>query len=213
MPLADRRNPFRARDVAVTELTERYDRAMARAAELHRGQFRKASTVPYISHPMSVAATVLERAGTEDQAIAALLHDALEDTDLTEAELREEFGDRVADIVVACSDTTDHRTIGRRSKPPWRARKEAYLAHLADAPYDALLVIVADKLHNARSIAADLAEVGPALWSRFNASDPADQEWYFRSLVEQLSRRLDHPLVGQLAETVDSIWPTRPTRR
>jgi (p)ppGpp synthase/HD superfamily hydrolase len=192
----------------VTELTERYNRAMARAAELHRGQYRKASTVPYISHPMAVAATVLEHGGTENQAIAALLHDALEDTDITEAQLRAEFGNGVADIVVACSDTTDHL-----SKPPWRARKEAYLGHLAGAPEDALLVVVADKLHNARSIATDLAEIGTALWSRFNATDPADQEWYFRSLVEQLRRRLDHPLVDQLADTVDLIWPMPPARR
>jgi (p)ppGpp synthase/HD superfamily hydrolase len=193
----------------VTALTERYDRAMARAAELHRGQYRKASTVPYISHPMAVAAMVLEHGGTEAQAIAALLHDTLEDTPLTEGELRTEFGDDVADIVVACSDTTDHA-----SKPPWRARKEAYLAHLVDAPDNALLVIVADKLHNARSIATDLASIGPALWSRFNAKDPADQEWYFRSLAGELARRLpDHPLVEQLDATVASIWPTPPTRR
>jgi (p)ppGpp synthase/HD superfamily hydrolase len=193
----------------VTALTERYDRAMARAAELHRGQYRKATSVPYISHPMAVAATVLEHDGTEAQAIAALLHDTLEDTPLTEGELRAEFGDDVAAIVVACSDTTDHL-----AKPPWRERKAAYLAHLADAPDDALLVVVADKLHNARSIAADLVTVGPALWSRFNATDPAEQEWYFRSLADQLARRLPgSPLVDQLHATIESIWPKPSTRR
>src|ERR1700730_10492055 len=105
----------------VTVLSERFDRAMQRAAQLHRGQMRKSTAVPYISHPVSVAATVLEHGGTEAQAIGALLHDALEDTPLTEAELRREFGDGVGDIVVACTDTTDHN-----HKPAWRPRKEAY---------------------------------------------------------------------------------------
>jgi len=193
----------------VTVLTDRFDRAMARAAELHRGQLRKATTVPYISHPMAVAAIVLEHKGSESQAVAALLHDALEDTPLTEPELRAEFGDDVAAIVVACSDTTDHD-----AKPAWRERKTAYLAHLATAPDEALLVIVADKLHNARSIATDLEALGPALWGRFTTADPADHEWYFRSVADQLARRLPgHPLAAQLAETVEAIWPSRPASR
>ena len=193
----------------MTALTERFDRAMARAAELHRGQMRKASNVPYISHPMAVAALVLEHMGTEAQAIAALLHDVLEDTPSTEAELRTEFGGDVADIVVACSDTMDHD-----AKAPWRQRKEGYLAHLADAPDDALLVVVADKLHNARSIATDLERIGPALWDRFTTADPADQEWYFRSVAAQLAGRLPHhPLAVQLSETVEAIWPSRPGSR
>lgn len=193
----------------MTVLSERFDTAMARASEWHRGQVRKSSDVPYISHPMSVAATVLEHHGNEVQAIAALLHDVLEDTPVTVEELRAEFGSDVTEIVVACSDSTEHG-----DKAPWRPRKEAYLAHLSAAPDAALLVIVADKLHNARSIATDLAVLGDALWQRFNATDPTDQEWYFRSLVEQLAPRLPgHPLVAQLADTVNAIWPTPPARR
>jgi (p)ppGpp synthase/HD superfamily hydrolase len=196
----------------MTVLSERFDRAMARASALHRGQVRKSTDVPYISHPMAVASLVLEHHGTEAQAVAALLHDCLEDTSLTADELRSEFGDDVAEIVVACTDTAEGTD--PHAKPPWRPRKEAYLAHLADAPAEALLVVAADKLHNARSIASDHARIGDALWERFNARDPADHEWYFRSLVASLRGRLPgHPLVEQLAVTVDGIWPTPTTPR
>src|SRR5437762_772952 len=137
----------------MTALTERFDRAMARAAELHRGQMRKASNVPYISHPMAVAALVLEHMGTEAQAIAALLHDVLEDTPFTEAELRTEFGGDVADIVVACSDTMDHD-----AKAPWRQR-ELSSTPAAAGPADAVVAMQAGKAGRHRGERVDHAVV------------------------------------------------------
>ena len=172
---------------------------MALAATAHAGQTRKGTDIPYVSHLLAVAALVLEDGGDEDQAVAALLHDTLEDTVVTEAELRSRFGDRVADIVVACTDTTED------PKPPWRPRKEAYIAHLrADAPVDALRVAVADKLHNARSLVADVRRDGPSTLARFNAG-AAEQLWYLDSLVDVFSVRAPGPLTEELRRCRDDL--------
>jgi (p)ppGpp synthase/HD superfamily hydrolase len=152
------------------------------------------------SHLLAVAALVLEYGGDEDQAIAGLLHDVVEDRGGTPTltRIRATFGDRVADIVAACSDTlTD-------PKPPWRPRKETYLLHLRTAPAEVLLVSLADKLHNARSILRDLRTVGPEVWERFNAG-VNDQLWYYRSLAQTFSKRLPGPAADELLEVVESI--------
>ena len=134
------------------------------AFRIHAGQLRKGTATPYVSHLLAVAALVLEHGGDEDQACAALLHDAVEDGGAEwEAAIRDGFGPRVAAIVRACTDADT------RPKPPWRARKEAYLAHLAGEGPDALLVSAADKLHNARAIMSDLRTHGPGMFCRFNA--------------------------------------------
>ena len=129
-------------------LTRRFELALQFASGLHHSQCRKGTPVPYISHLMAVSALVLEAGGDEDLAIAALLHDAVEDQGgpPTLQTIRRMFGDRVADVVMECSDTD------REPKPLWRERKEQYLAHLLSASTDALLVSIADKLHNARSV-------------------------------------------------------------
>ena len=154
--------------------------------------------MPYVSHLLAVAALVLEAGADEDVAIAALLHDALEDTDLTADEIAAQFGARVASIVEACSDTTV------QPKPPWRPRKEAYLARLRTEDDDVLLVSLADKLHNARSMVADLEQVGPTVWSRFNAG-PAEQLWWYRSLVAVFESRRPGPMADELARAVDRL--------
>ena len=151
-----------------------------------------------MSHLLAVCALVLEARGDEDQAVAALLHDALEDTDLTADELESSFGPRVASIVEALSDTTV------RPKPPWRPRKEAHLTRLRGAPSDVLLVAVADKLHNARSLVADLERLGPQVWARFNAG-PDDQLWWYRSLADVFASRRVGPLADALTATVDRL--------
>lgn len=179
-------------------LTARFDDALAHASALHRDQVRKQSGVPYVAHLLAVCALVLEAGADEDVAIAALLHDAVEDQGVTFDDLAARFGRRVASIVRECSDTDE------MPKPPWRPRKEAYLAHLEHASTDALVVTAADKLHNARSTLADLRATGPSVWARFNAG-PGDQLWYHRSVADVVSRRLGGPLADALAAAVDEL--------
>ena len=174
------------------------------ARELHAGQLRKGTEIPYLAHLLAVAAIVLEAGGDEATAIGALLHDAAEDAggEDTVAAIRARFGDRVADIVASCSDTFEV------PKPPWRERKERYIAHLRDdeLPDGALLVSLADKLHNARSILFDLRELGAGLWSRFNTGSGPDQVWYYRELVAAFGSRAAHSeLVAELGRTVEEI--------
>jgi GTP pyrophosphokinase len=174
-------------------LSLRFDRALALATDLHRLQLRKGTEVPYIAHLLAVSAIVLEYGGDEDQAIAALLHDAVEDQGgaRTLARIRAEFGDRVADIVDACTDTDVV------PKPPWKERKEAYIGHLAGVREDALIVSMADKLHNVRSIAADYRVVGEAVWERFSGAREGSL-WYYRELVRAFAQRTKGPLLQQL---------------
>ncbi|MGD2135612.1 MAG: HD domain-containing protein [Gemmatimonadales bacterium] len=160
-------------------LTERFYEAVRYAGDLHAAQLRKGTTIPYVSHLLAVAALVIEHGGDEAQAMAALLHDTVEDQPRdgrTAAEVRARFGDRVADLVLELSDTTTH------PKPPWRDRKEAYLRRVRTGAADELLISAADKLHNVRTIVSDLRRVGTAVWDRFSASRD-DALWYYRSLV------------------------------
>jgi (p)ppGpp synthase/HD superfamily hydrolase len=163
------------------ELTDRFSRALVRTAEIHRHQKGKCSEgdpeIPYISHLLSVCALVLQDGGSEDEAIAALLHDAPEDQggEPMLDEIEDEFGPEVSEIVIECSDTFEH------PKPPWRHTKEEYIAHLPEASLSALRVSVADKLDNARVILLDYRRLGDKLWERFDPA--ADQLWYYRTLV------------------------------
>ena len=152
----------------MTELTPRFDDAVTEARRLHGGQRRKGTDIPYVAHLLSVSAIVLEDGGSEDEAIAGLLHHVIEDVPVegTEEFIRERFGDRVADIVSACSDSTTF------PKPPWRERKERYLAHLESAPPEVLRVSLADKLHNARAILYDLRTVGDSLLGALHGREP-----------------------------------------
>jgi (p)ppGpp synthase/HD superfamily hydrolase len=182
-------------------LGDRFRRALVFAFDLHREQVRKGSKgIPYVGHLLGVASIVIEGGGDEDEAIAALLHDGPEDQGgrATLDRIRKEFGDRVADIVDGCSDTLED------PKPPWRERKEAYLAHLEEAPPEVLRVSLADKLHNARAILSDYREVGEELWSRFNGTRE-ESLWYYKSLVEIFARRWPGPLAEELATTVNEI--------
>jgi (p)ppGpp synthase/HD superfamily hydrolase len=142
---------------------------------------------------------VAEHGGDEDQLIAALLHDYLEDVDgATEAELIECYGARVAALVVALSDATSS------PKPPWKERKVAYIEHLRQAPADVKLISAADKLHNARCIRRDLAVVGASVWERFSAS-PEQVLWYYREVGAALATDWSHPLVDELLSVVEEL--------
>lgn len=181
-------------------LTSQFEEALIFATQLHALQTRKGSQTPYIAHLLSVAALVLESGGDEDTAIAALLHDAVEDQggEKTLEEIHQRFGSQVAEIVDSCSDAY---TI---PKPPWRERKEAYLAHLSEATPEARLVSLADKLHNARSILRDLRTDGDQLWQKFKGGK-AGTLWYYRSLVEIFQKYENNYLVDELTRVVEQI--------
>jgi (p)ppGpp synthase/HD superfamily hydrolase len=181
-------------------LSTRFEEALAYAARLHATQRRKGTDVPYVSHLLAVASLALESGADEDEAIAALLHDAVEDQGgaPTLAEVRRRFGDRVAEIVAGC---TDADTV---PKPPWRARKEAYLAHLPAASRSVRLVSTADKLHNARAILLDYRAHGEALWARFTGGREGTL-WYYRALIAAYRAAGGGPLVDELDRTVSEL--------
>ncbi|MBH5321827.1 HD domain-containing protein [Erythrobacter sp. JGD-13] len=175
-------------------LTERFDEALAYASRIHRTQVRKGGSIPYVSHLLGVCSLALEDGADEDQAIAALLHDAVQDQGGLDraADIRQLFGDRVADIVIDNSDSDSE------PKPPWRERKTAYLESLGKKPRASLEVSIADKTHNASAIVHDLREHGNIVWERFTGKR-AGSLWYYRSLVEQFSALVPGPGANRLA--------------
>jgi GTP pyrophosphokinase len=187
-------------------LTERFIDANSYATRLHAGQTRKGSDTPYIAHLLAVTALVLEHGGTEEEAIAALLHDAVEDQGgrPTLEAIRTRFGDEVATIVAGCTDTDEIH------KPSWRPRKERYIAHLRAAPYSVRLVSAADKLHNARSVLADYREFGEPLWSRFTGNRDGTL-WFYPAVTQALRDALQPgetelgALVHELERTVTAL--------
>lgn len=179
--------------------TTRFDDAVAFAIHEFRDVFRKATGVPYISHLFSVTALVAEHNGDEDQMIAAMLHDWLEDIDgATPQVLRDKWGDRVADLVIALTDSNE------QPKPPWRERKERYLAHLHHASADIKLISAADKLHNCRMIRRDLAMHGPRVFQWFRGERDGTL-WYYRSVVEALAHDWEHAILVALRHEVDGL--------
>jgi (p)ppGpp synthase/HD superfamily hydrolase len=181
----------------VTPLGARFERALLFATRKHAGQHRKGTTVPYVSHLLSVAGLVLEAGGDEDLAIAALLHDVVEDCGGAPMlrEICRRFGKRVADVVDGCTDTD------LDPKPPWRQRKEDYLKHLRTADADTRLVSAADKLHNVRSIVAAYREIGDRVWERFHGKRDGTL-WYYRTLLDELQRKKSSPLMRELERAV-----------
>jgi len=182
------------------ELSPRFTDALAYAAELHAKQKRKGTEVPYISHLLRVAGIALEHGADEDEAIAALLHDAVEDQpgESTRQAIRQRFGQRVLQIVEGCSDTDQH------PKPPWRARKEAYLARLATASHSVRLISACDKLDNAWTTLVGCRAFGSSYWSRFRGGRQGTL-WYLRSVTEILKTRDRTPLVDELDRVVTEL--------
>ena len=182
-------------------LTQRLAQALALAIEAHDGQKRKGTRIPYVAHPMAVAAIALEHGADEDQAIAALLHDAVEDGGAPYAErIRQQFGERVAAIVDGCTDGVPD---SNGQKEDWKPRKLRYIAHLEQASDDVMLVSGADKLHNARAIVEDLLRIGPAVFNRFSASK-AQTLWYYETLAGVFSQRRT-PIAQALSDTVQRM--------
>jgi GTP pyrophosphokinase len=183
-----------------TMLSPDFAEALTFAAQLHNAQTRKGAEIPYISHLLCVAGLVLEYGGTEDEAIAALLHDAVEDQggQPTLERIRRRFGSAVAQIVESCSDADVV------PKPEWRRRKEAYVAHVGDASESARLVSAADKLHNATAILRDYRRLREGLWMRFNGGKDGTL-WYYRSLVEAYKAAGPHPIQDELDRVVSEL--------
>jgi (p)ppGpp synthase/HD superfamily hydrolase len=190
--------------------SKRYRQALDDAARLHRKQTRKGTDIPYVAHVLHVSAIVWESGGDEEQAIAALLHDAVEDVGGAKllSKIRNRYGKRVARIVRDCSDTTSPG-----AKGPWPKRKRRHLDRLADADADTLLVVAADKVHNVEAVVADLQWQGRAVWDRFDAP-PESQVWYYQSVYEILAARLgsDSPIVRRLDRGVGllAVWAAVP---
>jgi GTP pyrophosphokinase len=182
------------------DLTQRFPDALAYAARLHAGQTRKLSGAPYVAHLLGVAALALEHGADEDEAIAALLHDAIEDQGgvPTGEEIRRRFGDRVAEIVVGCSDTD------QMPKPPWRQRKEAYLEHLRHAPPSVRLISACDKLDNLRSLLAGYRAAGEAIWEHFRGGREGTL-WYHRRVVQTLRKFGPSRLLDELERAVAEL--------
>ena len=175
-------------------------RAFVFAADKHKGQTRKASSIPYIAHLMGVASLVLEAGGDEDLAIAALLHDVVEDCGGVPMlkEVRRRFGARVAKVVDGCTDAYAD------PKPSWRERKESYIARLRDEDKETRLVSAADKLNNVRSILSDYRAVGESIWSRFNGGREGTL-WYYRTLRDEFLRDRPNRITRDLALAVREL--------
>lgn len=182
------------------KLSERFTDALVFATELHANQTRKGGGVPYIAHLMGVASIALEYGANEDEAIAALLHDAIEDQGgaATREEIRRRFGDTVTEIVDGCTDADT------TPKPPWRQRKEAYIARLPKESASVHIVSAADKLYNARSVLTDYRLIGDAVWERFQGGKTGTL-WYYRAVVEAFRATEPTPLVDELERVVNEL--------
>jgi GTP pyrophosphokinase len=191
---------MKANRKASPKLGQRFEQALIFATRKHSAQTRKKTRAPYISHLIIVSGLVLEAGGDEDLAIAALLHDVVEDCGGVTMlkQVRRRFGRRVAHIVEGCTDAF------QSPKPPWRERKQQYLEHLRAADADTRLVSVADKLHNARAILTDYREIGEPVWRRF-AGGRDGTLWYYRALLTEFRRGPSNRLVREFERTVPEL--------
>jgi (p)ppGpp synthase/HD superfamily hydrolase len=192
--------PIAKSQLKPVKLGPRFVRAFEFAAHKHAGQPRKGTTVPYIAHVMGVASLVLEYGGDEDLAIAALLHDVVEDCGGAPVlkEIRRKFGPRVAKVVDGC---TDSDTV---PKPPWLERKQGYIRHLRNADGETRLVSAADKLYNVRSICTAYREVGGKVWDRFSAGREGCL-WYYRALLDEFARSRPTRMIADLRLAVEEL--------
>jgi len=182
------------------KLSRQFEKALIYATRIHGGQLRKKTRIPYIAHILGVSAIAMEYGANETEAIAALLHDAVEDCGGAKRlrDIERKFGKEVAKIVEGCTDTD------QTPKPPWLERKKAYVAHVRRAPMPTKLVSASDKLHNVRAILMDYRQEGERLWSRFNGGKQGAL-WYYRTLVNAFSGKRIQLLVQELDRTLTQL--------
>jgi (p)ppGpp synthase/HD superfamily hydrolase len=179
-------------------LTKKIERAIVTASVLHKDQKRKVGGIPYACHPFSVAFLLSHYTKDEDVIVAGLLHDVLEDSaESSEAQLRENFGDRAISIVREVSEEKDPRNITEDKRATWKKRKEGYIEHLKEASREALLVCAADKIHNIMTFINDYEVLGESIWNNFNASKE-ESMWFYKKILQILKDRLDSPMVQEL---------------
>ncbi|MEM7555295.1 MAG: HD domain-containing protein [Cyanobacteria bacterium P01_A01_bin.84] len=183
-----------------TILTDKFETALVYATRLHANQTRKMSGVPYISHLLSVTALILEAGGTENEAIAGLLHDAVEDQggSQTREEIRKIFGSEVVTIIDGCTEWDTY------PKPPWEERKRKYLENLSHANTSLRRVSLADKLHNARSLLADWQKFGDEIWTRFNGGKEKTL-WFYHSLIGIYEKTGSDWMTGEFKQVVSQL--------
>lgn len=180
--------------------TELFDRATKFAVNAHHGVERRGKNFPYILHPMEAANIVSTITTDPEMLAAAILHDTVEDTDVTFEQIRDEFGERVAHLV-------QHETCPLPKNEPWRDRKQAQLDTLVASPYDSKVVAIGDKLSNLRAIALDHTQIGDKLWQRFKAPNgKEDVEWYYRALADSLSELAGTPPYEEFLELLDKTF-------
>ena len=179
----------------------RYDAALALAARAHRDQLRKGTDLPYIAHPVHVSIILMRHGFGEDLAIAGLLHDVVEDTDIPLATIATEFGDEVAGLVDMVSESKSADGV----ELPWEQRKAEKLAHLRSAGPDVAALKAADAIHNARSIAADVRDVGPTVWARFKRGPEPTLGYYYAILDGVRAKLGTHPIVAELEDAVAEL--------
>jgi (p)ppGpp synthase/HD superfamily hydrolase len=187
----------------ISKLGIRFQEALIYATQLHANQTRKTSNVPYISHLLSVAALVLEDSGDEDEAIAALLHDAIEDQggEKTRQEIRQKFGENIAAIVEECTESDIV------PKPPWKERKLASIEKFRTVSPQARRVILADKLHNARSLLIDRLRYKEEIWNHFKGGKEGTI-WFFRSIIEVERQRGYNPMTEEIDRLIQELEKT-----
>jgi len=183
--------------------TSLLDRAIVFAVKAHAGTERRGKGFPYIVHPMEAMEIVSTITPDQELLAAAVLHDTVEDTEVTEEQIRKEFGDRVASIVASESDTFEE---GVKEEDSWHARKQAAIERLTSASMDAKIVALGDKLSNMRAIARDYSKVGDRLWDLFHVKDPKDHEWHYRGLADSLKELSGTGAYEEFISLIDEVF-------
>lgn len=183
--------------------TELLDRAIVFAVKAHAGTERRGKGFPYIVHPLEAVEIVATITPDQELLAAAALHDVVEDTDITADEIRAQFGDRIANLVVAESDVFME---GVSEEDSWHDRKQAAIDRLAAAPYDAKIVAMGDKLSNMRAIARDYSQKGDELWNIFHVKNPKEHEWHYRGLAASLGELSDTFAYQEFVSLIDQVF-------
>ena len=183
--------------------TELLDRAIVFAVKAHAGTERRGKGYPYIVHPMEAVEIVATMTADQELLAAAILHDTVEDTEVTVEQLRAEFGERIASLV---ADESDVMPEGMTEEASWHQRKQAAIDRLSKASHDAKMVAMGDKLSNMRAIARDYAEIGDEIWNRFHTKDPKEHEWHYRGLADALRELKDTEAYREFESLINQVF-------